>query len=275
MIEADGAEAIERRDYRIVLGELHLALNTFNASLRVSQHPRPEELIEALDRDIPEPRLVPVNPKDWPGATARTLPALVSGKDFRLIVSPEPHGVDPSRALPIGGLVLEEDGAEIFVRSRDGSFRSEIVEAFGAALSSVVGNFFHILEPAAHTPRVTIDGVVVCRESWRLDAATELAFASERDEAARFLAARRLKRAFGLPDKIFVKVPVEVKPFYADFDSPVYVEMLARAVRRTAEAKGRVSLTEMLPGAGGAWLEDAEGRRYTSELRIVAVDLKK
>jgi hypothetical protein len=30
----------------------------------------------------------------------------------------------------------------------------------------------------------------------------------------------------------------------------------------------------MLPDPDHAWLPDAEGRRYTSELRLVAVDLK-
>jgi len=272
MVEADGAEAARRGDYRIVLGELHIGGNTFKPSCFFAQHPRPEELVAALDHDIPEPRLVPITPKNWPNMNSRTQPMLLSKKDYRLAVSPDAYTLQGAPVLPIGELVVEEEGGQIFLRSHDGSFRSEILEACAEAFTGHVIQRFNILEPAAHTPRVTIDGVVVCRESWRLDASTELPFASERDEAARFLAARRLAQKLGLPRRVFAKVPVEVKPFYVDFESPVYVEMLARAVRRTAEAGGRVTLTEMLPGAGGAWLEDAEGRRYTSELRIVAVD---
>lgn len=277
MIAARSVEAINRGDYHLVMGELHLALNTMNASLRVSQSPRPDELIRALDLDLPEPRLVPVNPKNWAGATARTLPALISSKDFRLVLTPEPHEVPASQAVPIGSLVVEETDGALVLRTRDGRISYDIIEAFGTALSSVIGNYFHLMAAESHTPRVTIDRVTVCRETWRFSPA-DLAFAFEKDEAARFLAARRFARSHDLPRFVFIKVPVEVKPFYVDFNSPIYVDILAKMIRRTKE-KGRadalVSVTEMHPRADETWLPDAEGQHYTSELRIVAVDLQK
>ena len=277
MIAAESVEAINRGDYQLVMGEIHLALNTMNASLRVSQCPRPEELIRALDLDLPEPRLVPVNPKNWAGATARTLPALISAKDFRLVLTPEPHEVPASQAVPIGSLVVEEKDGALVLRSRDGRISYDIIEAFGTALSSVIGNHFHILPAERHTPRVTIDRVTVCRETWRFSP-SELSFAFEKDEAERFLAARRFARSHDLPRFVFIKVPIEVKPFYVDFDSPIYVDLLAKSIRRTKE-KGRpdalVSVTEMHPRADQTWLPDAEGKHYTSELRIIAVDLQK
>ncbi len=277
MIAAKSVEAINRGEFQLVMGELHLALNTMNASLRVSQCPRPEELIRALDLDLPEPRLVPVNPKNWAGATARTLPALISAKDFRLILTPEPHEVPASQAISIGSLVVEETNGALVLRTRDGRISYDIIEAFGTALSSVIGNHFHILPPGNHTPRVTIDRVTVCRETWRFSPA-DLAFAFEKDEAARFLAARRFARSHDLPRFVFIKVPIEVKPFYVDFHSPIYVDLLAKSIRRTKE-KGRpdalVSVTEMHPRADETWLPDGEGQHYTGELRIIAVDLQK
>ena len=277
MIAAESVDAINRGDYELVMGELHLALNTMNASLRVSQSRRPEELINALDLDLPEPRLVPVNPKNWAGATARTLPALISSKDFRLVLTPEPHEVPASQALPIGSLVVEEKNGGLVLRTRDGRVSYDIIEAFGTALSSVIGNYFHILARTNHTPRVTIDRVTVCRETWRF-APAELSFAFEKDEATRFLAARRFAREHDLPRFVFIKVPIEVKPFYVDFDSTIYVDLLAKSIRRTKE-KGRpdalVSVTEMHPRADETWLPDADGQHYTSELRIIAVDLQK
>jgi hypothetical protein len=33
-----------------------------------------------------------------------------------------------------------------------------------------------------------------------------------------------------------------------------------------------VAFTEMLPGPDELWLADAQGRRYTSELRVVVLD---
>jgi len=53
--------------------------------------------------------------------------------------------------------------------------------------------------------------------------------------------------------------------------------ILCRQFRRAAsEAPGRtVHFTEMLPGPEDCWLTHEEGRRYTSELRIVAADLQR
>ena len=52
---------------------------------------------------------------------------------------------------------------------------------------------------------------------------------------------------------------------------------MSKVVRRTIERKGGeaiISVTEMLPGPEEVWLPVADGRRYTSELRFVGVDLK-
>jgi aspartyl/asparaginyl-tRNA synthetase len=127
-----------------------------------------------------------------------------------------------------------------------------------------------------HSPRIYFDDLVVSRESWSLPAA-EVEWTRQTDEAERFLAARRWQRRHGMPRVVFVKLPTEVKPFYVDFDSPAYVAGLGRAIEREVERGGGgeqvMSVTEMLPGVEQAWLRDGEGRRYTSELRIVAVDL--
>jgi hypothetical protein len=137
-----------------------------------------------------------------------------------------------------------------------------------------VSSSFHMLAPRGHCPRIMIDRVVVARESWSFADAREIAFASEKTESQRFLEARRWVRHNGFPRHVFVKVPIEPKPFYVDFDSPVYVNILAKIIRRGAQS-GRVSvtITEMLPPPDHAWLFDAEGNRYVSEIRMVAVDL--
>ena len=74
---------------------------------------------------------------------------------------------------------------------------------------------------------------------------------------------------------VYVKVPVETKPHYLDLESPVFVEIFTRLVRRTAAQNPKalsVSVTEMLPVHGHQWLPDADGQRYTSELRLIGVD---
>jgi hypothetical protein len=180
-------------------------------------------------------------------------------------------------AIPIAEFVVEEIDGQLTVRTRDGRIRFEAIEAFGEILSGRVINSLSIVRPASHTPRVSFDRLVVARETWRFSA-SNLLFASEKDEAERFIAARRWARSYKIPRFIFVKAPVETKPFYVDFDSPIYVNIFAKVIRRTMEsanADNFITVSEMLPGVNRAWLPDREGNRYTSELRIVAVDLKR
>lgn len=115
--------------------------------------------------------------------------------------------------------------------------------------------------------------MVVARETWQLPAA-EAAFADDKDEARRFVRARQWRTRLGLPRYVFVVSPTESRPFYVDFDSPVYVTILAKALRRLArkDPNGTATFTEMLPTPEQTWLTDDERRRYTAELRFVAFD---
>jgi hypothetical protein len=275
MIAAADTEAVRRGDYQIVLGELHVGVNTLGASLFLSQHAAPEELYRALEVDFPEPRVMPVTPKYWAKQTTRTSLQLISPKDYRLETSPDSIHSRRERALPIADLVVEDADGGLVVRTRDGALRFDIIEFFGETLNIVVPNIFKILPPRPHTPRVTIDRCVVSRETWNFSP-EEIDFAFSKLEEERFLLARRWMKEHDLPRFVFVKTPVEVKPFYVDFDSPIYVETFAKMIRRSAEdgsGDARISVSEMLPHPQQIWLPDAEGHRYTSEIRTVVVDL--
>jgi hypothetical protein len=73
---------------------------------------------------------------------------------------------------------------------------------------------------------------------------------------------------------VFVLAPTEPRPFYVDFDSPVYVNIFAKAIRRLLrdQPDGRITVSEMLPTPEQTWLTDDQGHRYASELRFVAVN---
>jgi hypothetical protein len=278
MVAAGSVEAIRRGDFLFVMGELHMGVNTLGNLLFLGQHPTPADLFRALEADAREPRLVPLLPKSWPGLTTRTRSGLVSAKDYRLELSADAPGPPGARVVPIGSLLIEEQRGQLYAVTRDRRLRFEIVEAFGDALSSITANDFRPLASLPHSPRVTVGRLVLARETWRT-AAQDIGFAFEKGEAERFLGARRWASSLGLPRFAFARAAVEIKPLYVDFASPVYVEALAKLVRRAAEAApeglegARVTLSEMLPGPGQFWLEDSAGRRYTSELRIAALDL--
>jgi hypothetical protein len=59
-----------------------------------------------------------------------------------------------------------------------------------------------------------------------------------------------------------------------DLDSPALTRIAARHIHHAAteQADGRICFSELLPGPDECWLTDDNGRRYASELRLVAVD---
>jgi hypothetical protein len=275
MIAASDEEAIRRGEYTFVLGEVHITTNTQRFSFALSQHPSPEELLQALATDFPEPHVLPVPPRQWPRITNRTAMAVVSPHDYYLEIARDSIANAPrSYALPIGSLVLRKNGAGLAVEKRDGSVSFDLIEFIGEILSGIAVEMMRIVSPRRHVPRITVDRLVITRESWSFSA-SELQFVTFEEDHRRFLETRLWMQERGLPRFVFVRVPVEVKPFYLDFDSPVYVEIFCKMVRRmlaSHRVDEPITVTEMLPGPNQLWLRDSNGRAYTSELRIVAKD---
>jgi hypothetical protein len=122
----------------------------------------------------------------------------------------------------------------------------------------------------SHTPRISIDGLVIARETWR-SSVRETGLAGITGERERYLAVRRWRRSLCLPERVFVRVDTEVKPCYFDLTSPLYARILCAmlsAAQTTGGPDTGLAVTELLPDSDQAWLTDASGRRYTSELRV-------
>ncbi|MFF7338403.1 lantibiotic dehydratase [Streptomyces sp. NPDC008163] len=273
MIAAAGPEALSRGDFQLVLGEIHLAVNTLESRLFVEQHDAPERLVAAATDDQGGRRIYSVPRKSSPYVTSRVSPptALLSS-GFQYWSSGEEAVDCPVKPLPVVDLEVHLSQGRLMVRSRASGREFDFVEMIGEILSATVANAFKPFPGAAHQPRVTLDRLVLCRESWTFDP-EETGWAFIKDESARFAAARAWTARHGIPERAFYKVPVEDKPTAVDFTSIPLVNIFAKAVRRTHEAQaGTLSVSEMLPDTGGLWLEDADGERYTAELRCVAVD---
>ena len=155
------------------------------------------------------------------------------------------------------------------MRTRDNRVSFELLAFIDFNLTATSLQHFRVLPAMKHSPRVTIDKMVVSRERWSVELG-ELHFHTLPTAAERFVGARRWARALGVPRLAFYRTPEETKPLFVDFESPIYVEILAHCLR-TASA---FSITEMLPGIDDCWLPNREGDRFTCELRIAALDLQ-
>jgi hypothetical protein len=276
MLAAEDEEAVCRGNLLYVLGEVHAGKNTLCHAALVEQHPNRHELVEATQWDLASSCFKVLNTHENPTTTVRTSEGVLRPTDYFVATTADavaPSGYDPQ---PISGLVLAEHNETIEVVSPADGRRFHILEAFSDLLFAFVMNKASWVPPLRHAPRVLIDKLVIHRETWRFRN-DELDFAAEKDEATRFLEARRWMKRHGLPQKAFVKSALEVKPFYVDMESPVLVEILCRAIRRMNSSGGegeQLVFSEMLPGPQQLWLRDAKGSSYTSELRFAMVDLK-
>jgi hypothetical protein len=247
---------------------MHAAWPTATGAAFTVWHPDPGRLRRALRRDLGEAMVYPLLPLDWPRNTPRLAFALEDPADIQLGIAPAP-GSDPGRLVPISSLTVRRGADGLAAVSGDG--RSwPLAGIFGRLLSELAVEAFKVTTDGPHTPRITIDRLVAVRESWRTSAAG-CPLGTARGEREEYLAARRWKAELGLPDHVFVKAATETKPVFADLTSPACVSMVAsilRACRRAAGDTAAVTVSEMLPAPEQAWLPDADGQRYLSELRL-------
>jgi hypothetical protein len=276
MLAAKDEEAVRRGQVLYILGEVHAGRNTLCHAALVEQHPNRNDLVEATEWDLASACFKILSSQASETTTVRTSEGVLRPADYFLATTSDavaPSGYD---SHPISELVLNggDGGIEVLSLTDDRHFH--ILEAFSDLLFGFVMNKASWIPPLRHTPRVLIDRLVIHRETWRFRK-SELDFALKKNEASRFLGARRWMKNHGLPQRVFVKSALEVKPFYVDLESPVLVEILCRAIRRMGSSTGEgeeLIFSEMLPGPQQLWLRDAKGASYTSELRFAIVDLK-
>ncbi|NAT65159.1 hypothetical protein CU664_18630, partial [Pseudomonas syringae pv. actinidifoliorum] len=262
-------------DFKLVLGEIHLTINTMRSSCFVTQHPDKSALLKEVDKDFPKPQLLNVLPKESPPRlSVRTHPVLSRECDYMIELNY--HTVDAGRDRLVKSrdtTIVEEDGL-IKIRIPNGE-TFDLVDVYAELLMGRVIDKFQLFSDRAHMPRVSIDKLVIARESWRFQA-QDLEFANEKDEALRFMKARSWWKSQNIPRFVFVKSKTTEKPFYVDFESPIFINILSKLIRRntTSEAikNKEVTFVEMLPDHQDLWLTDHAGNKYTSELRFTWVD---
>jgi lantibiotic biosynthesis dehydratase-like protein len=262
---AASPEAMARGDFTVVVGELHAGWPTLDNVMFTARHPDPASLVAAAAADIGS-QFRPLYPTWWPRYTARIAPVL-GVSDHQLAFTHAP-GADPVRLLPITAVTVHERDGALAATARDG--RSwPLLEVFALLVAWAGSETFKHISAGPHSPRVTIDRLVIARETWRTSIGASGLTATGR--LPEYLAARRLRRALGLPDQVFAKVSTEVKPVYLDLTSPRYVSAFCTMLRTARQAAGDetgIVFTEMLPRVQDAWVPGPGGQRYFSELRI-------
>jgi hypothetical protein len=244
-----------------VLAELHPGVTPFTTLSVLSLCPVREALVAEWDADFPEPLASPV---PWEDFARSTHDARLAARHWHIDLGTAFVSDRPADQ------VLR--AADFDVVSRDGQLRAvhrgggPDLDLFGVferriKLRAAVG--FSLAGDADAGPRRYLGPLLVQRAYRRVEVLPFLD--TKADRPARVAAWRE---ALGLPERVFVRSPAEVKPVYVDLASPVSVEMLVRLARQAPH----LSISEMFPGPDGLWLRDGAGDAYTAELRFIAVD---
>jgi hypothetical protein len=261
-IAAADVDAVERGDYLVVIGDYHPGTNPLGQGLFSYRHPDRQRFLETLGSDVGTPTIYPLPPRvPQVPLTARLMPAAnLQGDIVVLPPMPEARVRPGSRVVSVADLLV--DGATI--TDREGSFRAPLHSLFWLPMFVATAFSYEPFPGVEHMERITVGRTVYRRESWRIsvgDCPTDPA------------AVAGWARDHGMPRRVFVRMPDERKPSYLDVESTVLARIFCRQIRRRADsAEQLVAVSEMLPRPEDCWLE-LEGERYTSELRIAAVDL--
>lgn len=259
MIAASGPHAIERGDFSVVVGELHISTNTVSYPLFIKLSDQSKDIQAAYAQDAPD-FMQPVVARDQMHRAAYF--QWDNGRLVEIEYDDTRSTLPRERVVQIADLDVVSDGDErLAVEDTTTGRRFLLENVLDRMIMNSLAQRFRWLD-GDHLPRVTVDGVVIVREQWTF------AGLDKECAAAGFIGARRWARTYGMPRYFFAKVAEEPKPFFVDLDNPFLVEIFCRLAAKTT----RLTVSEMLPGPDELWLSDLDGHRYTSEIRIAVVD---
>lgn len=190
----------------MVLGELHSCVNTVNALLFLDTAPNAPEIRGWIDREIAG-AIAPLYPFSTGHVNSRTAPpgAHLSPLCRYIGIGSEPsYHPRSAELIPITSLRVVPAGDGFRVVSVDGTFEEDLVQVLGDYLSSAAVQSFGFLERRDHQPRITIDDVVVCRETWRVPF-TDLPGPDAKEEPVHAFF-QALRERLGVPQNVFVRV---------------------------------------------------------------------
>ena len=261
-IAAADVEAVERGEHRIVIGDYHPGTSPLGQGVFSYRHPDRQRFLETWGSDVGTPTIYPWPPRvPQVPMTARLMPAANLPGDIAVLPPmPQVRAGAGSRVVSVAELLVDGDT----ITDHEGSFRAPLHALFWVPMFVATVFSYEPFPKAEHMERITVGRTVFRRESWRIPVGD-----CPTDPAGLAVWARD----HGMPRRVFVRMPDERKPTYLDMESPILARIFCRQIRQHADRPDElVAASEMLPRPEDCWLE-LDGERYTSELRLAAVDL--
>lgn len=268
-IAAANIDAINAGDFTVVVGDFHPGSAPVGQSLFLEGHRDPGGVRRFIADYLREPRLIVVPSRHIGRIGGRFTFGYGTRQDYFVLTTDETCMPQGHRCLALADLWVENvDGAAWI--THDSTPIAPLTHAFEHLIFISGVQAYQPFTGSAYAPRITAGRTVLRRETWTIPA-QELDWTNRKVGAHE--AARAWASGLGMPRRVFALASGEPKPIYVDFSSRALTGILARHVRGAGD-EGIVRFSEMLPSPDETWLIDAQGRRYTSELRLTVVDLR-
>jgi hypothetical protein len=238
----------------VVLGELHPGVTPVSTLSVLAHPPDLAGLKREWRADFPEPLMSPI---PWEDFARSSHDARLAKEHWHLDLGYEFESARPARQT-----LRAADCTVVGRTVHHGKLRFDLLSVFERRVKMIAAAHFALTDGQDTGPRRMLGDLVIQRARWRFTAEQLQWLDLRRDHVDAF------RQQHGLPTRVFVRSPSEVKPLYIDLSAPLSLEILARLAR----AAPHLSFSEMLPGPDGLWLRDAAGARYVCELRCIAVD---
>jgi hypothetical protein len=256
MWSARSAEELLAGNGTPLLSELHPGVTPLTTLSVLSHCPVRDELAAEWDADFPEPLVSPI---PWEQFARSSQDARLAKRHWHLDIGDDfASERPPEQVLRAADFDVVADDGRLVAVQRNGALRLDLLRVFERRIKLRAASTFSLSDDADRTPRRSLGPLVVQRAQWRVESVPFVDCAG----------AAAWREAMGIPERVFARVPGEMKPIYVDLTSPISVEMFVRF----AAGAPRVTISEMFPGPDGLWLRDREGSSYTSEMRCIAVD---
>ncbi len=271
-LAAESVEAVNRGEYRWIIGELHPAAAALHHCMYWSCPDKPafSRALQSMIHDKPIPHFGFFAADFTAHTTVRVFDAL---PEHAVFLSPQRANPNWRYVAPAEVEVFIDNDGDVALRRKSGEYLGSF------ARNWVIPLGFHpfLFTIAPHTPRLRCGKVIVQRRAWSVSAeelgdgnfsglSRDLVIAVERLRATkdwpRFIYIRPSEQALrrsGAENR-----DKDTKPVFIDLESYLFLEIFHRWLTKA----GELEVTEMLPAPDELLWREADGRR-TFELRTL------
>lgn len=260
--DAGDVESLQSGDSQAILGELHPGVNPLSTLSVLAHCDVRDELQQDWNQDFPAALISPIPGEEF---ARSTIDARLANDHWHLDLGGNFSSELPAhRVLRVADFDVVRRGNQLVAVHVTRPLTFDLLGVFERRIILHAATAFSLWDGCATSPRRYLGNLLVQRRQWALEAANTLDFVRR----GNWDGLQEWRSGLGIPDRVFVRLPQETKPVYIDFGSGLSTDWFTRLAANSSA----IRISEMLPGPDGLWLCDGKGNRYTSEVRMIAVD---